>query len=264
VTSPVGREAVSNLKFVLRAYGDGKLFGEAYGEGPVEVLWLHGWARGSQDFSRAAAELAGSGVASVALDLPGFGASPAPDVAGGAALYAGAVAPVLASFAPGSVVVVGHSFGGRVATVLAAEHPSTLRALVLTATPLLRGAVAATAPRRYRVVRALHRRHLVSEARMEAARQRYGSRDYRNARGVMRDVLVAAVNESYEDAMARVEVPVRLLWGADDTEVPLAIAERARGYFGAGASLRVLDGVAHLVPTEAPHELVSVVREALA
>jgi len=33
---------------------------------------------------------------------------------------------------------------------------------------------------------------------LEAARQKYGSRDYRDATGVMRDVLVASVNESYE------------------------------------------------------------------
>jgi pimeloyl-ACP methyl ester carboxylesterase len=249
---------------VLRAYGDGRLFGEAYGDGPVGVLWLHGWGRSSKDFNGAALELARSGVASVALDLPGFGASPAPAAAGGAHLYAAAVAPVLASFAPTPVVVVGHSFGGVVATVLAAEHPTNLRALVLTGSPLLRRATAAATPGRYRVLRALHRRGLVGEARMEAARQRYGSRDYRAAQGVMRDVLVATVNERYEADMARVAVPVWLLWGDDDTEVPLAIAERARGYFSAGVSLRVLDDVAHFVPTEAPLELVSVVREAIA
>jgi len=28
---------------VLRAYGDGNIFGEPYGQGPVRIVWLHGW-----------------------------------------------------------------------------------------------------------------------------------------------------------------------------------------------------------------------------
>ena len=243
---------------------DGKIFGEVYGDGPVEVVWLHGWARRGADFARVAADLADSGVASVALDLPGFGASPPPAAPGGARFYAGEVAPVLASLGSAPVVLVGHSFGGSVATVVAAQEPRLVRSLVLTGAPLIRGARRGSAPWAFRLQRALHARGVLSEARMEAARQRYGSADYRAARGVMRDVLVATVNESYEDEMSRVRAPARLLWGADDTEVPVADAERARDLFAAGATLRVLEGVAHWVPTEAPDELAADVREALA
>jgi pimeloyl-ACP methyl ester carboxylesterase len=138
-----------------------------------------------------------------------------------------------------------------------------VRGLVLTGAPLIRR-LGAPPPWRYRALRWCHARGLVGDRRMEAARQRFGSRDYRAARGVMRDVLVATVNESYEDEMARVRAPARLVWGSADVEVPLFVAEQARGIFPGGASLRVLDGVAHWVPTEAPGELVSVVREALA
>ena len=80
---------------MLQAYGDGTIFGTPYGEGPVRVLWLHGWARQGQDFAVAAGLLAEHGVASVALDLPGFGASPAPSTAVGARGYAELIVPVL-------------------------------------------------------------------------------------------------------------------------------------------------------------------------
>ncbi|NIQ53776.1 MAG: alpha/beta hydrolase, partial [Gemmatimonadetes bacterium] len=56
------------------------------------VLALHGWGRDGSDFDRVLA-----GLDAVALDLPGFGASPAPAVVTGAAGYAAMVAPVLAS-----------------------------------------------------------------------------------------------------------------------------------------------------------------------
>ena len=112
---------------MLRAYGDGNLFGEPYGVGPVRVVWLHGWARRAHDFAAAATRLTEDGASSVALDLPGFGSSPAPAVAGGARHYATLVAPALADLADGPVVLVGHSFGGLVATVIAADHPELVR-----------------------------------------------------------------------------------------------------------------------------------------
>jgi len=65
----------------------------------------------------------GAGVASVALDLPGFGASTAPAVAGGARRYAELVMPALKEIGDGPFVLVGHSFGGTVACVIAPIIP---------------------------------------------------------------------------------------------------------------------------------------------
>ncbi|HUZ39772.1 MAG TPA: alpha/beta hydrolase [Acidimicrobiales bacterium] len=246
---------------MLRAYGDGTLFGEPYGQGPVRVIWLHGWGRRAQDFAAAANDVALEGIASVALDLPGFGSSPAPSTAGGARAYADMVLPALREIGDGPFVLVGHSFGGTVACVLAANHPELVRALVLTGAPLLRSPSTKSSPRVYRVLRWLHAHHIVSDEKMEAARQRYGSRDYRSAIGVMRDVLVISVNESYEDELSRLEVPVTFLWGDADREVPLDVATRASALLTTMHTLQSIHGVGHLVPTDAPGELAKVVSE---
>ena len=249
---------------MLRAYGDGNLFGEPYGEGPVRVVWLHGWARTGRDFAEAADELARAGVASVALDLPGFGSSPLPTVGGGARLYAALLAPALASMSDGPLVLVGHSFGGRVATVLAADHPELVRVLILTGSPLLRRTSVVSPPWRFRLTRWLHAKGVVGEGPMEAARQRYGSSDYRNASGRLREVLVASVNESYEEELQRVRVPVVMVWGELDDDVPVDVARRAAVLLATPPTFRVLNGVGHLVPTLDPSALVASVREALA
>jgi pimeloyl-ACP methyl ester carboxylesterase len=261
VTWSVVAQRISNLITVLRAYGDGTLFGEPYGEGPVRVIWLHGWARSAQDFAAAATQVALKGVASVALDLPGFGSSPVPTLAGGARMYADLLGPALREIGDGPFVLVGHSFGGTVACVLAANHPELVRALVLTGAPLLRSPSTRSSPSVYRLLRWLHARRLVSDQRMEAARQKYGSRDYRNASGIMRDVLVSSVNESYEDELARLEVPVTLLWGDEDREVPLDVATRVSAQLTTTHTLQSLHGVGHLVPSDAPDELAIVVAE---
>jgi pimeloyl-ACP methyl ester carboxylesterase len=91
---------------------------------------------------------------------------------------------------------------------------------------------------------------------MEVARRRYGSADYAAASGVMRGVLVSAVSESYEGELSALRCPVHLLWGADDPEVPVVVAERAREIIGANlATLEVLEGVGHHVPIQAPARL---------
>ena len=258
-----GDAPVGNLRGVLQAYGDGNLFGEPYGEGPPRVVWLHGWQRSGRDFVASASMLAERGVASVALDLPGFGASPAPAEAGGARHYAELVEPAVSAIGDGPVLLVGHSFGGTVATVLAARRPDLVSGLVLTGAPLLRRGATKRAPRSYRTARWLHRHGLISAQRIEASRQRHGSSDYRNARGVMREVLVISVNESYTDELAQVASPVTMLWGENDLEVPVAIAREAGALLSSPPSLQVLAGVGHMVPTDAPEELARSVVEAL-
>ena len=90
---------------------------------------------------------------------------------------------------------------------------------------------------------------------MEAARQRYGSADYRAAQGVMRQVLVRAVNETYEAQLDAVRCPVHLVWGGDDTVAPLEVADRSLGRPAPRGDLVVLPGVGHLTPLLAPSAL---------
>lgn len=235
---------------MLRAFANGRLFGVTSGSGRPTVLALHGWGRTSGDF---AATL--DGLDAVALDLPGFGATPPPPEPWGAAAYADSVAGVLDEMAT-PVVVVGHSFGGRVAVHLAASRPGQVERLVLTAVPLLRrrDATRRKPALAYRVARALHRRGLVSETRMESLRQRYGSPDYRAATGVMRAVHVRVVNETYEAQLAAVACPVDLVWGDDDAEVPVSVAIAAQSLL-TDVTLHVVAGAGHHVPLTAPGAL---------
>jgi pimeloyl-ACP methyl ester carboxylesterase len=235
---------------VLRSFTHGALFGAATGTEPVRAIGLHGWGRTHRDFDRVF-----EGCDAVAFDLPGFGASPPPPDAMGASGYAQVLLRALEECGDGPFTVVGHSFGGRVAVCAAAARPDRFRRLVLTGAPLLRR----SGPRRrpaasFRLARALHRVHLVGDTRMEHLRQKYGSDDYRNARGVMREVLVRVVNEEYPDELRAIECPIDLVWGALDDVAPVDIARRALA-IARDATLEELPGVGHFVPIEAPERL---------
>jgi pimeloyl-ACP methyl ester carboxylesterase len=212
---------------------------------------LHGWARTRADWQETL-----DGYDALALDLPGFGATPAPDTGWSTAEYAVWVREILIDL--DRPVLVGHSFGGRVAVHVAASAPELVRGVVLTGVPLLRGASPGKSPVGFRVMRALHRRGLIGEARMEAMRRKRGSADYNAAQGVMRDVLVKAVNENYADeldAMRAHGVPVAMVWGEHDTAAPVEMAQLVQELLGDGAELVVVPGSAHLLDQPLAQEL---------
>lgn len=236
----------------LRSFAKGALFAEVLGEGPFRILALHGWGRRGADF-----KLSLEGLPALAPDLPGFGATPPPQVVIGAEGYADIVAELLPEFDE-PPVLVGHSFGGRVALCTAAKYPERVGPLVLTGVPLLRLNPAAKPALGYRAIKWLNRFGVVSDDRLELERRQRGSDDYRTVSGVMRDIFVKVVNESYEDQLGRVENEIHLLWGSQDREVPVAVAERAtelRIAAGLKVELSVVTGVGHLLPITNPGTL---------
>jgi pimeloyl-ACP methyl ester carboxylesterase len=252
----------------LRSYLDGRVFAEvantpgaAGATGPL-VVGLHGWGRDYRDFSGVLA-----GYPHLLIDLPGFGVSPPPTATWGAADYAACVAAVLdehgAAAQAGPPVLIGHSFGGRVAVCLAASRPDLVGALVLCGVPLLRSPGDGKTPAGYRLARKARQMGLMSERRFEAMRRARGSADYNAAAGVMRSVLVRVVNESYDGELAAIACPVALLWGGNDRAVPPAMVEKASRLLRTCTTAEVVEGVGHDVHLEAPARLRAMLDEVL-
>jgi len=240
----------------IQALAEGRVLAERIGGSPARVVALHGWGRTGADFSGLLA-----GLDALAIHLPGFGPAGAPDAVWGTDDYARLVADAIEPLGP--VVVVGHSFGGRIAVRLAASRPELVKALVLTGAPLVRLAPAAKPKMSYRIAKSLNRIGLIPDSVMEARRAKAGSADYNAAQGIMRDIMVKTVNENYDDDLVRINVPTWLVWGENDTAAPTdagkVAAERIRE-----AHWTVVPGEAHLLTPVLGAAVRTAVEEALA
>lgn len=237
---------------MIQALADGKVLAERCGSMPPAVVALHGWGRSGNDFVRIL-----KGFDAVAIHLPGFGPTSPPDTVWGTADYADLVAEAIRPFAP--VVVVGHSFGGRIAVRLAARYPELVSALVLTGAPLVRVTPAGKPALSYRIARTLNSWGILSDARMGALRSKFGSADYNAAQGIMRDIMVRTVNENYDDDLAALRLPVAMVWGENDTAAPTDAGMVASTRI-AGASWRVVPHAGHLMEGDLADAITEAVR----
>lgn len=230
----------------LRSLAGGRVFADIVGSGDSIVVLLHGWGRDRNDLLEVTR---GMTERCVFVDLPGFGASPPPPEPWGAREYSDLIRLAIEDAAGPlnnsrrRIVLVGHSFGGRVALCLAAQQ-FVVAGIVLSGVPLLRP-TGGMSPFPFRAMRALHRRGLIGQSTMERFRHRYGSADYRASQGVMRQTLVRVVGESYEAELGSLTCPVCLVWGDQDTAAPLTMVRDALSLIGAPSKLVLAESVGH-------------------
>ncbi len=94
------------------------------------IVFLHGWGGSAKSWEQNTAELSKS-FDCVSLELPGFGISSIPDSVWGVQEYAQFLKDFIQKLNIVDFVLIGKSFGGRVAIKYAHNWPKTLRGLVL-------------------------------------------------------------------------------------------------------------------------------------
>jgi UDP-N-acetylmuramoyl-tripeptide--D-alanyl-D-alanine ligase len=195
-------------------------------DGPT-VLVLHGWGASIAAVVSIQAALRGTHH-TVALDLPGFGASDPPPVPWGGAEFAAHLRAFMRHRGITRASIIGHSHGGRTAIVLAATHPELVDKLVLVDSAGIRPARGAGYYARVYAFKA-GRRLATAAARTgplgaQAGRllqARFGSTDYRQA-GSMRGTLVRVVNEDWRHLLPKIVAPTLLIWGEHDDATPVS------------------------------------------
>ena len=182
-----------------------------------DVLLLHGWGGSSESF-RAVFEFFKKNYRVTAIDFFGFGKSPPPPYAYSVTDYTKSLAEFLQSHNIRKAHIIAHSFGGRVAIELASRYPYLIDRLILTSS-------AGIKPKRKPIYYLKVLKYKIAKL-LKKDLSNYGSKDYQNADGVMKAVFIKAVNYDQTKLLKNITAPTLLIWGENDKETPLYMAER--------------------------------------
>lgn len=205
---------------------------EEKGEGELVVL-LHGWGSNIKLFANLI-ELLSKKYKVVAMDMPGFGESDEPPAAWCVDDYADFVVSFLESYRTDKVMLLGHSFGGRVIIKLNSHKnlPFEITKVILVDSAGIlppKSNKKSFRTRWYKFCKGILSTGLMQKLAPEALeklRVKYGSADYVAASPLMRQVLVKTVNEDLEPLLPEIKCPTLLVWGVNDTATPLSDGEK--------------------------------------
>lgn len=257
------------------------------------LILIHGFGGSTFGWRHVVEPLAASGWHVVALDLPGFGLA---EKGWGQAYdhksQAAFVLSVMNQLNIGQAVIAGHSMGGNVVSWVAALAPERVRGLALidaaivspTVTPSSAASTALSLPPLRRAARILIRSAfteatfgelLGSAFAVKSAATPETIRGYAAASrlpewdaallGVLRDGGKNALTQPIAEIVSRAgtPIPTLILWGADDSWVPLSAGESLRDALPA-ATYVVLPELGHVPFEEDPAAFTQVMQEWLA
>ncbi|MCL1816904.1 MAG: alpha/beta hydrolase [Clostridiales bacterium] len=226
---------------------------DVVGEGAPLVL-LHGWGVERSVFSHLQEHFS-CHMQVWSLDFPGFGESNDPPKAWGVNDYADFTKDFCRIMRLDNPSILGHSFGGRVAIVLAAQGFGVK--LVLTDAAGLkpkRNAVYYIRVYSYKAakkVMSLPGLKRWYEAVLNLWLRRNPSGDYVKALGIMRSVFVKVVNEDLGPLLPRINIPTLLMWGENDNDTPLTDGKKMEKLIP-DSGLVVFKGAGHYPFLEQP------------
>lgn len=177
------------------------------------IVLLHGWGQNIEMMDMLGKPFK-KNFRIIVLDFPGFGLSEEPKEVMGVGDYTSLVEKLLSNLNVTSPILIGHSFGGRVAVKFASRNEVDK---VILLSPALRSHDKKGL--KSKLLKSL--KQVPGLKGLEAwAKNHIGSRDYKAASPMMKQVLVKTVNEDLSSDAAKIKAPVILIYGDQDMEVP--------------------------------------------
>ncbi len=221
-----------------------------YGEGK-DVVLLHGWGQNIAMMMPLGNELPKNRI--TILDFPGFGESEEPKNIWSIEDYSDLLDDLLNKLKIKKPVIMGHSFGGRVAIHYAANHP--VEKLVLFGSPCIRKNRKSVKENLFKKIKKIPGLEKVSEF----AKKHIGSTDYKNASPTMRNILVKVVNQDLSTYAKKITCPTLLIWGTLDEAAPIEDARELEKLLQDGALIE-LEGCTHYAYLEALPHIISILK----
>lgn len=223
----------------------------------IPILLLHGWNLSSSKYDVLCEELKRLGYEVFCFDLPGFGSSKILDKSLFLNDYLDYIEEFLSKKGIGKVILIGHSFGGRIGIKLAVKRPNLIYALILTGTPGVKP-VSTIKTQFYAILakigNAFFSLPYISSLKNLARKLLYktaNASDYYYTPESLKKTFQNVVKEDLKSYLSEIKTPTLLLWGSDDTIVPFSVAQNMSRLINK-AKLAVISQARHGLPWTHP------------
>lgn len=193
------------------------------------LILMHGWGCSGKTVEFIERIAADSNCQVYNVDFPGFGESSEPHETWGVEEYTCLIEELERVENIVKPILIGHSFGGRVAILFGSRNETDKIILV---------DAAGVKPKRklkyyikvysFKTLKSLWRLLLPkekAERMIEEYRKKRGSADYSSSSPRMRQILSKVVNEDLRHVMPAIKSPTLLIWGKEDTATPIRDAK---------------------------------------
>ena len=237
---------------------------------PKYLLYLlHGWNTGGSKSWTEVIELLAKNkdLCVIAPDMPGFAdVSTEPDGVWTAEDFATDMKQWMVKIIKkekieignGKIVLLGHSFGGAVASLIALEDSSVDR-LVLLAAAVVRKPKSIKVKLKTvigKILKPLKNLPVVGKVLYKLA----GATDYKNSKPIMKEIMSEVVKTDLLNKVKNVKTKTMIIWGSQDTATPLEHGKEIHRAIE-GSSLVVLDGVNHGLQLHAADKVSKLIKE---
>ena len=192
---------IKNIKINYKQYGSGD-----------DLVLLHGWGQNIEMMKPLGDKFKENHRITI-IDLPGFGVSDNPEFAYSIFDYTEIVHDLLVSLNIQNPILIGHSFGGRIAIVYASKYK--VNKLVLFGSPCVRHEYKSIGQSFYKIIKKIG----FLKPFVNFMKNHTGSDDYRKASLLMKEVLVKTVNQDLSDYARKIKCSTLLIWGENDEAV---------------------------------------------
>ncbi|MBE5738264.1 MAG: alpha/beta hydrolase [Clostridiales bacterium] len=197
------------------------------GIGEKTIVMLHGWGLNKSAFARLERQF-NTKAKCLIVDFYGFGKSGLPEDYYDTYEYAYQIFLLLKQLRLDKIVLVGHSFGGRVAIILSAVFGLDIDFLVLTSSAGLNRFCLKKSLRiaKYK----LYKKMVQIGVLKSNVLGKLGSDDYKRLSPLMRCCFIKIINQDLSYILNKICIPTLLFWAKDDKDTPIWICKKLHKY----------------------------------
>ncbi len=180
------------------------------------VILLHGWGANRYTFNNLYKHLS-KNYRTYIIDLPGFGESDEPKTALSIEELCDLIFAFVIKLNIYDPIILGHSYGGRIAIKYASKY--SVKKLILVSSAGIKQELTFKKKTSQKIYKFLKKYNI---------KLNLGSKDFKNASLIKKQMLVKAVNEDQSEDLKLIKCSTLLIWGSQDNTTKIVDAKKMK------------------------------------